>query len=130
MSENKLMEQTNTFLKNIDCDDMTKSMIKNIITQYNNKVATDGRILRNLILSKQPLPDDLLYKQCIEYYPGDTSLKNDDKDGKYNNLQLFIMYRPNEAIPEKMYYDNCDKKGRIFTPLSLWIIHRKGESIP
>lgn len=40
------------------------------------------------------------------------------------------MYRPNEAIPEKMYYDNCNKKGQIFTPLSLWIIHRKGESIP
>lgn len=61
MSYNKLMQQTTDFLKNINCDDDTKNTIKNIINQYNDKVAADGRALRNLIVTKRQLPNELLY---------------------------------------------------------------------
>ncbi len=71
-----------------------------------------------------------MYKGCIAYYPGREYVCDIDRERWYNNLQMFIKYRPGEAIPEKMYYDDYQKYVSDDSPILLWIMHRKGEPIP
>ena len=129
MSDSDFVYEVEKFIKSAKCDNNVKQQIQNIIQQSQNKVETDGKKLRELIiLDNQPIPDELLYDSCVAYYPGNTVDNDVDGDRYWDNLQMFIANRQNEPIPEKMLRGY--KMHGYDTPLMIWITYRKGEPIP